>query len=165
MMKCQQCGREFQATRPEATYCSGACRVAAHRVRKKPRVTPVTDSVGIALLKAEIAQLHEENARLKAEIASRPAQITIEELRRMDAVGLHTQRITTDIETYGLFRRCLHPDSRHNASDQMLHKAWIAFQNLEAITWDKKTAPKPLPQTVDDWLRKGDEAKARRKKQ
>jgi hypothetical protein len=31
---CAQCGREFQATRPDHTFCSDVCRQRAYRERK-----------------------------------------------------------------------------------------------------------------------------------
>ncbi len=31
---CNRCGREFTATRADASYCSGRCRTIAYRVRR-----------------------------------------------------------------------------------------------------------------------------------
>lgn len=37
---CAGCGSTFTPTRADARYCSGACRVAAHRARRDPRARP-----------------------------------------------------------------------------------------------------------------------------
>jgi hypothetical protein len=100
---------------------------------------------------AIIAELKAENSQLRYELTQRP---TIYDLRRLDAVATHEQRITTDIDTYNLFRRCLHPDSRNSVSDGMLHDAWLAFRNLEPLTYDKKKVPPPLPESLGDLLRR-----------
>jgi len=34
-MACKHCGETFQPTRDDAKYCSGRCRVAAHRAKSK----------------------------------------------------------------------------------------------------------------------------------
>ena len=58
MKSCAYCGAEFTASKPEALYCSGRCRVAAYRARNRPAVTTgVTDNAEITRLKAEIAKL------------------------------------------------------------------------------------------------------------
>lgn len=38
--------------------------------------------------------------------------IDIDEVRRIDVVGMHTQRITTDVDTYNLLKRCAARQSR-----------------------------------------------------
>ena len=49
----ERCGREFEATRFWARYCSDACRVAAYERRKKanensePQMTVDTQSVSL----------------------------------------------------------------------------------------------------------------------
>ncbi len=59
-MKCAHCGSEFTAVRPTATYCSGRCRVAAHRNRNaKPSAEEKQAALGYAIhliemLKAEL---------------------------------------------------------------------------------------------------------------
>ena len=111
-------------------------------------------------LEAELVELRAEIARLRAELVMRPS---MDDLRRMDAVASNTQRITTDIDTYNLFRRCLHPDSRNSASDEILHKAWLAFRNLEPRTWDKATAPPPLPANLSELFRMKEAATKKRK--
>lgn len=49
LMKCQQCSQQFNSTNPRAKYCSGACKVKAHRSKStvtstvtKPTVTSET---------------------------------------------------------------------------------------------------------------------------
>jgi hypothetical protein len=96
------------------------------------------------------ADLLAEIEQLRYELTQRP---TIYDLRRSDAIASHTQRITTDIDTYNLFRRCLHPDSRNSVSDEILHEAWLAFRNLEQLTYDKKKIPPPLPKDLGELLR------------
>ncbi len=34
---CEVCGSGYRPTRSDARYCPGACRVAAHRLRSRPR--------------------------------------------------------------------------------------------------------------------------------
>ena len=111
-------------------------------------------------LEARIAELTAENAQLKYELNQRPA---MDDLRRHDAVANHVQRITTDVDTYDLLRRCLHPDSRVSVSDEMLHKAWLAFRNMEPLTYDKSKLPPPLPSTLSDLFRMREEAKNKKK--
>ena len=91
---------------------------------------------------AIIIELRADNEKMREELTQRPS---MDDLRRMDARSYHVQRIVTDTDTYNLFRRCLHPDSRNSVTSELLHAAWLAFRNLEAVTWDKKTAPPPLP--------------------
>jgi len=112
-------------------------------------------------LEGVIIELKAEVAHLTFELNQRPS---MDDLRRIDAVDHHSQRITTDIETYNLFRRCLHPDSRNSVSDEILHKAWLAFRNLEALTYDKSKVPPPLPKTLDDLWRMKEAAKEARKR-
>jgi hypothetical protein len=109
---------------------------------------------------AIIAELKAENDQLRYELNQRP---TIHDLRRSDAIANHTQRITTDIDTYNLFRRCLHPDSRNSVSDEMLHQAWLAFRNLEQLTYDKKKIPPPLPKDLGELLRQRQWGRAKSK--
>jgi hypothetical protein len=40
---CEHCGREFEATKYWAKYCSDACRVAAYKKRKKASEQLETD--------------------------------------------------------------------------------------------------------------------------
>lgn len=101
-------------------------------------------------LESEVIELRAEVAKLTFELAQRPA---MDDLRRLDAVAHHIQRITTDIETHNLLRRCLHPDSRQSVSDEILHKAWLAFRNLEALTYDKSKIPPPLPADLNELWR------------
>ena len=96
-----------------------------------------------------IVELQAEIEELRKELTQRPS---MDDLRRMDARSHHTYRIVADVDTYNLFLRCLHPDSRNSVTDELLHKAWLAFRNLEPITWDKKTAPPPLPTTLHELL-------------
>jgi hypothetical protein len=109
---------------------------------------------------AEIVKLKAEIESLRIELMGRP---TIDAVRRMDATAHHTQRIMTDIVTYNLLRRCLHPDSRNSASDDILHKAWLGFSNLEQITYDKSKIPPPLPDSLSDLWRMKMEATEKRK--
>lgn len=111
-------------------------------------------------LESEVIELRAEVTRLNAELTMRPS---MDDMRRMDAVANHTQRITTDIETYNLFRRCLHPDSRNSVSDDILHKAWLAFRNLEPHTYDKSKIPPPLPTGLDELFRMKEAAEKKRK--
>jgi hypothetical protein len=106
-------------------------------------------------------ELEAEVARLTYELAQRPA---MDDLRRLDAAARHVQRITTDIETYNLLRRCLHPDSRNSVSDEVLHKAWLAFRDLEALTYDKSKIPPPLPADLNELWRMKEAAKEARKR-
>lgn len=98
---------------------------------------------------AIIAELKAENEQLRYELTQRP---TIDEVRRLDAADHRAQRIVTDIDTYNLFRRCLHPDSRGSVSAEVLHEAWLAFRNLEAMTYDEKKLPPPLPRDLSELL-------------
>ncbi len=34
-IRCQNCGRPFEAQKPTAKFCTGACRAAFHRERQK----------------------------------------------------------------------------------------------------------------------------------
>jgi len=52
-LKCETCGKAFQATRQDARNCDASCRSAALRGR----------------LRAAVARLTEENAALRAELA------------------------------------------------------------------------------------------------
>ena len=106
---------------------------------------------------ARAIELEAENKELRAELTMRPS---MDDMRRRDAIANHTQRITTDIETYNLIRRCLHPDSRISVSDEILHKAWRAFSNLEPLTYDKSKIPPPLPNTLDELIRRRNDAVA-----
>lgn len=99
---------------------------------------------------AELLELRAEVAKLRAEMTERP---TMDDFRRMDAFSNHVQRIVTDIDTYNLFRRCLHPDSRNSVTDELLHKAWLAFRNLEARTYDRNKIPPPLPADLTELFR------------
>jgi hypothetical protein len=112
-------------------------------------------------IESEVIELRAEVARLTYELAQRPS---MDDLRRIDAVDHHAQRITTDIETHNLLRRCLHPDSRNSVSDEILHKAWLAFRNLEALTYDKSKIPPPLPKDLNELWRMKEAAKEARKR-
>lgn len=98
---------------------------------------------------AIIAELKAEVAQLRYELTQRP---TIDEMRRLDAADHRVQRIITDVDTYNLFRRCLHPDSRGSVSSEILHDAWLAFRNLEALTYDQTKLPPPLPRDLNELL-------------
>ena len=111
-------------------------------------------------LQAENDALHEKVARLEHDLLHSPS---FDDLRRMDACANHVQRIVTDIDTYHLIRRCLHPDGRANVSSELLHKAWAALHHMEIITWDKKTAPAPLPKTLNELLARRYNAMTRKK--
>jgi hypothetical protein len=111
-------------------------------------------------LQARAIELEGEVRELRYELGQRPS---MDDLRRSDAISHHVQRITTDIDTYNLFRRCLHPDSRNSVSDEILHKAWLAFRNLEPLTYDKSKLPPPLPATVDELIRRRMGADEKRK--
>lgn len=112
-------------------------------------------------IESEVAELRAEVARLTYELGQRPS---MDDLRRIDAVDHHAQRITTDIDTHNLLRRCLHPDSRNSVSDEILHKAWLAFRNLEALTYDKSKIPPPLPKDLNELWRMREAAKEARKR-
>lgn len=112
-------------------------------------------------LESEVIELKAEVARLAFELNQRPA---MDDLRRLDAVERHVQRITTDIDTHNLLRRCLHPDSRNSVSDEMLHKAWLAFRNLEALTYDKSKIPAPMPADLNELWRIKEAAREARKR-
>ena len=121
----------------------------ATKLETEAAATQDSDAL-VAELKAEIAELKADNEQLRYELTQKP---TIYDLRRTDAIANHTQRITTDIDTYNLFRRCLHPDSRSSVSDGMLHDAWLAFRNLEQLTYDKTKIAPPLPKDLNELLR------------
>ena len=111
-------------------------RATWYRLRGKAGDRPLARPYGA---EARIVELECENAALRSENAELRAKPDIDieairnDVRRLDAIGLHQHRITTDEDTWELFRRCLHPDSRKNLSDELAHKVWIAFQNLERI--------------------------------
>ena len=44
MTECAHCGEPFEAKRSDALYCSGACRIAAHRGVTTSEEEAVTDS-------------------------------------------------------------------------------------------------------------------------
>jgi hypothetical protein len=86
-MHCQQCGKEFQASKP-AVYCSGACRVAAHRARNRPAVTDDAEVLRAenAELKAIIAPLEPLLDYLGARLGRNVSWEAIEKLNRRAAV-------------------------------------------------------------------------------
>lgn len=129
------------------SHCESIKREAAHDATRD--------------LESEVIELRAEVARLTYELGLRPA---MDDLRRIDSVARHVQRITTDIETYNLLRRCLHPDSRNSVSDEILHKAWLAYRNLEALTYDKSKLPPPLPADLSELWRMRESAKEARKR-
>jgi hypothetical protein len=130
--------------------------ISHHESAKREAVHAVTGD-----LESEVIELRATVKQLTFELSQRPA---MDDLRRIDAVARHVQRITTDIDTYNLLRRCLHPDSRSNISDELLHKAWLAFSKLEPLTYDKSKIPPPLPKSLDDLWRMREEATQTRKK-
>jgi hypothetical protein len=63
---CQRCGRGFEGVSTRATYCSGACKVAAHRAKGRGEVVdlprpPVSDrrpaTSLVASVRSELADL------------------------------------------------------------------------------------------------------------
>ena len=113
-------------------------------------------------LEAEVIELRATVAQLNFELSQRPS---MDDLRRIDSVARHVQRITTDTATYNLLRRCLHPDSRNSVSDDLLREAWLAFGKLEPLTYDKDKLPPPLPASLDElWQRKQAATEARKRK-
>ena len=50
MAICEQCGKEFEAKRDTARYCSGRCRKAANRIKRdKPVTDNVTDNPSVTI--------------------------------------------------------------------------------------------------------------------
>jgi hypothetical protein len=117
----------------------------------------------IEALQVQLRERDAEIARLNAARLLDEKQLR-DHIRVMDTVGLHQHRLITDIGTHRLFRRCLHPDSRKSLRDELLHKAWLAFQTLELVTYDKK-ASRPLPMDLDGWVRAKEEAEARKREE
>ena len=143
---------------------SNAERQAAWRTRRAAELAQLRGGETIST-NERIAALEAEVTRWKADCeAIQKGQLmpTMDEARRMDRYINHIQAITTDIDTYNLFRRCLHPDSRNSVSDDVLHKAWLAFRNLEPRTYDKSKLPPPLPNGLTELFRMKEEAGKKR---
>lgn len=73
-VQCAHCGKRFQALRPEAVYCSGGCRVAAHRAKHAPpkaKASPATDKE-ISRLRALVERQQAEIERLRAQPKDAP---------------------------------------------------------------------------------------------
>jgi len=49
MAICENCGKDFQAKRVTAKFCSDACRVKAHRKAKEREIEPLFDIAANAL--------------------------------------------------------------------------------------------------------------------
>lgn len=66
IVQCADCGNEFEATRADATYCSGKCRTHASRLPARIKST-VSFIEGVAIQVGNIAQKYPHNeAILKA---------------------------------------------------------------------------------------------------
>lgn len=140
-------------------HSTGANRHIDTRTGENISDREATKRNATAELESEIIELRAEIRNLQYELSLRPST---DDVRRIDAVAHHTQRITTDIDTYNLFRRCLHPDSRNSVSDEILHKAWLAFRNLEPLTYDKSKIPPPLPADLSELFRMKEAAMKKR---
>jgi hypothetical protein len=108
---------------------------------------------------AIIAGLKAENEELKAIVSQLQTEWnrmpTADDVRRSDAIIYREQRIVTDVATYNLLRRCLHPDSRSSVSAGIMHQAWLAFHNLKALTYDNKVPPPRPPRDFNElWMRR-----------
>lgn len=63
MLTCNACGREFEAQRSDAKYCSTNCRVAAHRKAHAPeqRRRPLPPQIRNAVYDLELRSRQLEN--------------------------------------------------------------------------------------------------------
>ena len=161
------------------TAMTGAERQRRYWLKRqadKPVTKPVAKLASAAADVAQIAALNKELARAKARIAELEiGRATAGADAEDDTATMRDEiiKLKTVLEAWGnvvesresgimklatfkLIRSCLHPDSRHSASDEKLNRAFRIFNRLELVLCDDAEIPAKAPALTSKelaWLR------------